>query len=95
MQIDSMRTSLPAMARCAHQQGQSLTRKPNKIAQAEPELSVNDAKNGDVDSVGNSILKLGSILAVNSTITKTTIILSLATYIHAYRNTSHVCPLVT
>ncbi|KAF2268826.1 hypothetical protein CC78DRAFT_488248 [Lojkania enalia] len=49
-QIDSKLTSLPATAQRAHQQGQYLARKLNKIAQATPGLALNDAIDyGDLD----------------------------------------------
>ena len=48
-QIDNKLTSLPATAQRAHQQGQYLGRKLNKIAQAAPGMAANDIKDGDVD----------------------------------------------
>ena len=48
-QIDSKLTSLPATAQRAHQQGQYLGRKFNKMAHAAPGLSANDIRDGDVD----------------------------------------------
>jgi len=50
-QIDSKLTSLPATAQRAHQQGEYLAHKFNKLARAAPGLSVNDVRDGDVDSV--------------------------------------------
>lgn len=47
--IDSKLTSLPATAQRAHQQGQYLARKLNKLAQATPGLEMNDIVDGDVD----------------------------------------------
>lgn len=49
MQIDSKLTSLPATAQRAHQQGQYLGHKFNKLARAMPGLSINDVKDGDLD----------------------------------------------
>ncbi|KAI9835781.1 MAG: hypothetical protein M1837_003665 [Sclerophora amabilis] len=48
-QIDSKLTSLPATAQRAHQQGQYLGRKFNKMAQIAPGLSVNEVDYGDLD----------------------------------------------
>lgn len=48
-QIDSKLTSLPATAQRAHQQGQYLGHKFNKLARAAPGLSMNDIRDGDVD----------------------------------------------
>ena len=48
-QIDNKLTSLPATAQRAHQQGQYLGRKFNKIAQAAPGMAANDVKDGDLD----------------------------------------------
>jgi NADH:ubiquinone reductase (H+-translocating) len=49
MQIDSKLTSLPATAQRAHQQGQYLGHKFNKMARAAPGLRVNDVRDGDLD----------------------------------------------
>ncbi|SLM36360.1 nadh dehydrogenase [Lasallia pustulata] len=49
MQIDSKLTSLPATAQRAHQQGQYLGRKFNKIAQAAPGMRLNQVDYGDLD----------------------------------------------
>jgi NADH:ubiquinone reductase (H+-translocating) len=49
MQIDSKLTSLPATAQRAHQQGQYLGHKFNKMARAMPGLSINDVRDGDLD----------------------------------------------
>ncbi|PVI03596.1 hypothetical protein DM02DRAFT_612073 [Periconia macrospinosa] len=49
MQIDSKLTSLPATAQRAHQQGQYLGRKFNKIAQAAPGMQLNEVEYGDID----------------------------------------------
>ncbi|KAK2626785.1 hypothetical protein QTJ16_003960 [Diplocarpon rosae] len=49
MQIDSKLTSLPATAQRAHQQGQYLGHKFNKMAQAAPGLLANDIRDGDLD----------------------------------------------
>ncbi|KAF2871738.1 hypothetical protein BDV95DRAFT_628816 [Massariosphaeria phaeospora] len=49
MQIDSRLTSLPATAQRAHQQGQYLGRKLNKIAQAAPGMQLNQVDYGDLD----------------------------------------------
>jgi NADH:ubiquinone reductase (H+-translocating) len=49
MQIDSKLTSLPATAQRAHQQGQYLAYKFNKMARAAPGLSINDVRDGDLD----------------------------------------------
>jgi NADH dehydrogenase len=48
-QIDSKLTSLPATAQRAHQQGQYLGRKFNKIAQAAPGMQLNEVDYGDID----------------------------------------------
>jgi len=49
-QIDSKLTSLPATAQRAHQQGQYLAHKFNKLARAAPGLKVNDIIEGDLDA---------------------------------------------
>jgi NADH:ubiquinone reductase (H+-translocating) len=49
MQIDSKLTSLPATAQRAHQQGQYLAHKFNKLARAAPGLSINDVRDGNLD----------------------------------------------
>jgi len=49
MQIDSKLTSLPATAQRAHQQGQYLGHKFNKMAQAAPGMKANDVRDGDLD----------------------------------------------
>jgi NADH dehydrogenase len=49
MQIDSKLVSLPATAQRAHQQGQYLGHKFNKLARAAPGLRANDVRDGDVD----------------------------------------------
>lgn len=49
LQIDSKLTSLPATAQRAHQQGQYLGNKFNKIARSAAGLSINDVKDGDMD----------------------------------------------
>jgi NADH dehydrogenase len=49
LQIDSKLTSLPATAQRAHQQGQYLGRKFNKIAQAAPGMMLNQVDYGDLD----------------------------------------------
>lgn len=49
VQIDSKLTSLPATAQRAHQQGQYLGRKLNKLAQASPGLVANEIDYGDLD----------------------------------------------
>lgn len=48
-QIDSKLTSLPATAQRAHQQGQYLGHKFNKMARAAPGLLANEIKDGDLD----------------------------------------------
>lgn len=48
-QIDSKLTSLPATAQRAHQQGVYLARKLNKLAHAQPGLSLNQVDAGDLD----------------------------------------------
>lgn len=48
-QIDSKLTSLPATAQRAHQQGQYLARKLNKIAHAAPGMRLNEMDYGDLD----------------------------------------------
>ncbi len=49
MQIDSKLTSLPATAQRAHQQGQYLGQKFNKMARAAAGLRINDVRDGDLD----------------------------------------------
>lgn len=49
IQIDSKLTSLPATAQRAHQQGQYLARKFNKLAQAAPGMAANGIEYGDMD----------------------------------------------
>jgi NADH dehydrogenase len=49
LQIDSTLTSLPATAQRAHQQGQYLGHKFNKMAYAAPGLKMNEVNNGDLD----------------------------------------------
>jgi NADH dehydrogenase len=49
VQIDSKLTSLPATAQRAHQQGQYLGRKFNRIAQAAPGMQLNEVDYGDID----------------------------------------------
>ncbi|CZT07336.1 probable external NADH-ubiquinone oxidoreductase 2, mitochondrial precursor [Rhynchosporium agropyri] len=49
MQIDSKLTSLPATAQRAHQQGQYLGHKFNKLARAAPGLKANEVNYGDLD----------------------------------------------
>lgn len=49
LQIDSKMTSLPATAQRAHQQGQYLGRKFNKLAQAAPGMMANEMDYGDLD----------------------------------------------
>ncbi|RDW80702.1 NADH-ubiquinone oxidoreductase-like protein [Coleophoma crateriformis] len=49
MEIDSKLTSLPATAQRAHQQGQYLGHKFNKMARAAPGLRANDVLDGDLD----------------------------------------------
>ncbi|KAF1814140.1 FAD/NAD(P)-binding domain-containing protein [Eremomyces bilateralis CBS 781.70] len=48
-QIDAKLTSLPATAQRAHQQGQYLARKFNKMAQMAPGMGVNQVEYGDLD----------------------------------------------
>jgi hypothetical protein len=48
-QIDSKMTSLPATAQRAHQQGEYLAKKFNKIAQAAPGMRLNEVDYGDLD----------------------------------------------
>jgi NADH dehydrogenase len=48
-QIDNKLTSLPATAQRAHQQGQYLGHKFNKMARAAPGLQANEIKDGDLD----------------------------------------------
>ena len=48
-QIDNKLTSLPATAQRAHQQGQYLARKFNRLARASPGLAANEIRDGDVD----------------------------------------------
>ncbi|KAL8832292.1 MAG: hypothetical protein Q9191_000346 [Dirinaria sp. TL-2023a] len=50
VQIDSKLTSLPATAQRAHQQGQYLGRKLNKLAQAAPGMAMNQMDYGDLDA---------------------------------------------
>jgi len=49
-QIDSKLTSLPATAQRAHQQGQYLAHKFNKLARSAVGLTANDIRDGDVDA---------------------------------------------
>ncbi len=49
-QIDSKLTSLPATAQRAHQQGQYLAHKFNKLARATAGLAANDIHDGDLDA---------------------------------------------
>jgi NADH:ubiquinone reductase (H+-translocating) len=49
-QIDSKLTSLPATAQRAHQQGEYLARKFNKMAHVGPGLELNDVRDGDLDA---------------------------------------------
>ena len=49
-QIDSKLTSLPATAQRAHQQGQYLAHKFNKLARATAGLQANDIQDGDLDA---------------------------------------------
>ena len=49
IQIDNKLTSLPATAQRAHQQGQYLGRKLNKLAAAAPGMKVNEMNYGDLD----------------------------------------------
>ncbi|KFX96683.1 hypothetical protein O988_05203 [Pseudogymnoascus sp. VKM F-3808] len=49
MQIDKTLTSLPATAQRAHQQGQYLAHKFNKMARAAPGLTMNEVRDGDLD----------------------------------------------
>lgn len=49
LQIDSKLTSLPATAQRAHQQGQYLGRKFNKLVQAAPGMAANEMSYGDLD----------------------------------------------
>jgi NADH:ubiquinone reductase (H+-translocating) len=48
-QIDSKLTTLPATAQRAHQQGEYLGKKFNKIAQAAPGMRLNEVDYGDLD----------------------------------------------
>ncbi|KAL9948493.1 hypothetical protein D7B24_007229 [Verticillium nonalfalfae] len=50
-QIDSKLTSLPATAQRAHQQGQYLAHKFNKIARTADALRQNEIQDGDIDTV--------------------------------------------
>lgn len=49
IQIDDKLTSLPATAQRAHQQGQYLAKKLNKLAKARPGMLANDMADGDLD----------------------------------------------
>lgn len=49
-QIDNKLTSLPATAQRAHQQGQYLAHKFNKLARAAPGLKANEISEGDLDA---------------------------------------------
>ncbi|KAL9043354.1 MAG: hypothetical protein Q9214_003457 [Letrouitia sp. 1 TL-2023] len=49
LQIDSKLTSLPATAQRAHQQGQYLAKKLNKLAHAAPGMVANEVAYGDLD----------------------------------------------
>ncbi|WP_254554503.1 hypothetical protein, partial [Salmonella enterica] len=50
-QIDSKLTSLPATAQRAHQQGQYLAHKFNKMARTSDSLKANQVLDGDIDSM--------------------------------------------
>ncbi|KAL2761107.1 hypothetical protein ACRALDRAFT_2039600 [Sodiomyces alcalophilus JCM 7366] len=50
-QIDAKLTSLPATAQRAHQQGQYLAHKFNKMARAADALHLNHVRDGDIDAV--------------------------------------------
>ena len=68
-QIDNKLTSLPATAQRAHQQGQYLGRKFNKLAEAAPGFRVNDIKDGDLDEAVFSAFEykhLGSLAYVGN-----------------------------
>ncbi|KAK0388774.1 hypothetical protein NLU13_5017 [Sarocladium strictum] len=49
-QIDNKLTSLPATAQRAHQQGQYLAHKFNRLAKLQESLSANDIRDGDLDA---------------------------------------------
>lgn len=68
-QIDNKLTSLPATAQRAHQQGQYLARKFNKMAQMAPGLSMNEVDYGDLDEVSYKAFEykhLGSLAYVGN-----------------------------
>lgn len=69
VQIDNKLTSLPATAQRAHQQGQYLGRKFNKMAQAAPGMLVNEVDYGDLDEAVYKAFKykhLGSLAYVGN-----------------------------
>ncbi|KAK7417084.1 hypothetical protein QQX98_004845 [Neonectria punicea] len=68
-QIDSKLTSLPATAQRAHQQGQYLARKFNRMTRISEGLRVNDIHEGDVDAAVHKAFEyrhLGSLAYVGN-----------------------------
>lgn len=68
-QIDSKLTSLPATAQRAHQQGQYLAHKFNKMARAAPGLFMNDIRDGDLDEAVHKAFEyhhLGSLAYIGN-----------------------------
>ncbi|RKF65462.1 External alternative NADH-ubiquinone oxidoreductase B1, mitochondrial [Golovinomyces cichoracearum] len=69
MEIDSKLTSLPATAQRAHQQGQYLGKKLNKMARESARLGINDVKNWDSDEAVFKAFKyhhLGSLAYIGN-----------------------------
>ena len=69
IQIDSKLTSLPATAQRAHQQGQYLGRKFNKLAQAAPGMHANEMDYGDLDAAAYKAFEyhhLGSLAYIGN-----------------------------
>lgn len=68
-QIDSKLTSLPATAQRAHQQGQYLAQKFNKLAHLSEGLSLNDIRDGDLDAAAYKAFEyhhLGSLAYIGN-----------------------------
>jgi len=68
-QIDTKMTSLPATAQRAHQQGQYLGRKFNKLAQAAPGMKLNELDYGDIDDAAYKAFEyqhLGSLAYIGN-----------------------------
>ena len=68
-QIDNKLTSLPATAQRAHQQGQYLGRKFNRLAQVAPGMAANEVRDGDLDEAAYKAFEyhhLGSLAYVGN-----------------------------